>query len=204
MPLSPLVTRTVRRYPISRHARVRPLLSYRRPLKSLWPTEVVLHQPSGHIYLACSEIQRRVQWLPAALRLNATGASQDYIAVYEPETSKITRLEFSGYDDPRGFSSHGMDVVPSASNPSEVFVYAVNHRPPIGLDAASTGADSVLEIFKHTLGSNKLTHIKTIESPLIIAPNDIVGSDDGQSLFFTNDHAQKVGSVRTSVHRHFH
>jgi len=158
--------------------------------------KIVIHQPSGLLYLACSEPERRVQWLPATTRLDARGASNDYIAVYDPETSKVTKLKFSGYDDPRGYSAHGMDVVPSKSNPSELFVYLINHRPPIGKDAATTGADSVLQIFKHTLGSDKLTHVKTFEDPLIIAPNDVVGSDDGQGLFFTNDHGQKVGFGR--------
>jgi hypothetical protein len=137
-----------------------------------------------------------MKWLPAALRLNAAGASQDYLAVYDPETSKTTKLTFSDWDDHRGFSSHGMDVVPSASDPSVLFVYLVDHRPPVdGQNAQLSGADSVLQIFKHKLGTDELMHVKTFESPLIITPNDVVGSDDGTSLYFTNDHGQKTGIV---------
>lgn len=157
---------------------------------------MILHEPSGHIYLACSEPHRRVHWLPAAVRLNTVGASNDYVAVYDPETFKLTKLKFSGLDDRLGFSSHGMDVIPSASNPSELFVYLVNHRPrPVGMPTEQYGADSVLEIFKHKIGTDKLTHIKTISNPLVISPNDVVGSDDGESLYFTNDSGQKVGLV---------
>ncbi|KXN90880.1 Serum paraoxonase/arylesterase 2 [Leucoagaricus sp. SymC.cos] len=160
--------------------------------------KISLHQPSGRLFLACSEPNRRTQWLPAGERLNKAGASQDYVAIYDPTTSKVAKLKFSGVDENFDFSSHGMDVVPSASNPSELFVYLVNHRPPrgLGLDPQETGADSVLEIFQHKLGSNTLTHIKTFESPLIISPNDVVGSDDGTSLYFTNDHGQKLGIAR--------
>lgn len=158
--------------------------------------KISLHQPSGQLFLACSEPDRRILWLPAALYLNPAGASQDYVAIYDPKTTKITKLKLSGVDDGFDFSSHGMDVVPSASNPSELFVYLVNHRPPKGLDARQWGADSVLEIFKHKIGDDKLTHIKTIQSSLMIAPNDVVGSDDGTSLYFTNDNGQKTGIKR--------
>jgi len=88
--------------------------------------------------------------------------------------------------------------VPSASNPAEVFIYAVNHRKPADPNSASiTGADSTIEIFKTTVGSTTLTHLRTIRDPVIIAPNDIVGSPDGESFFFTNDHDSKTGKMRT-------
>jgi hypothetical protein len=129
--------------------------------------------------------------------LNKAGADQDYVAIYDPISSQITKLKFSGVKDGYGFSSHGMDVVPSASDPSELFVYLINHKPPVGaVDPRQTGADSVLEIFKHKVGSDTLVHVKTFVSPLMIAPNDVVGSDDGTSLYFTNDHGQKTGIVR--------
>jgi sugar lactone lactonase YvrE len=89
-----------------------------------------------------------------------------------------------------------MDVVPSSSNPSDLFVYLVNHRAPLGgVLAKDVGADSAIEIFKTTVGAKNLTHLKTVESPVIITPNDIVGSPDGKSLYFTNDHGEKVGLV---------
>ena len=88
-----------------------------------------------------------------------------------------------------------MDIVPSALDPTELFVYLINHRPPRGTDARLSGADSVVEIFKHKLGDTKLTHVITVASPLMIAPNDLVGSDDGNNFYFTNDHGQKLGIV---------
>jgi len=130
-------------------------------------------------------------------RLNATGASSnDYVAIYDPESSALTRLEVVNFSGTRGLSLHGMDVVPSSANPSDLFIYLVNHRAPPGdILAKDVGADSVIEIFKTTVGGRTLTHLKTIESPVIITPNDIVGSPDGNSFYFTNDHGEKVGLV---------
>ncbi|KAL0061530.1 hypothetical protein AAF712_011673 [Marasmius tenuissimus] len=89
-----------------------------------------------------------------------------------------------------------MDVVPSASNPKELFVYMVNHRVPLNGNAKDVGADSVIEIFKTTLSSGKLTHLKTIEHPAIVTPNDVTGFPDGKSFYFTNDHYDKVSWLR--------
>ena len=89
-----------------------------------------------------------------------------------------------------------MDVMPSSSDPQELFIYLVNHRIPLGdRSAEQIGADSVIEIFKTTVGGEVLTHIKTVESPIIVTPNDVVGSADGKSFYFTNDHDAKVGLV---------
>ncbi|KDR75056.1 hypothetical protein GALMADRAFT_248922 [Galerina marginata CBS 339.88] len=160
--------------------------------------KIVLHQPTGVLYLACSTISSRVHWTPALGRLNSTGASRkDYVATYDPTTSAITRLELRGFESTRGLSLHGMDVVSSSSNPSELFVYLVNHRaPPGNLLATDVGADSVIEIFKTTLGGKAMTHIKTVRNPVINTPNDVVGSADGKSFYFTNDHGEKLGMLR--------
>ncbi|KAF8895726.1 hypothetical protein CPB84DRAFT_1710412, partial [Gymnopilus junonius] len=159
--------------------------------------KIILHEPSGVIYLACSTPQGRVHWTPAVGRLNATGASRDdYVATYDPKTSTVTRLDVLGFESERGLSLHGMDVVPSVADPSQLFVYLVNHRAPLNGLAKHLGADSVIEIFKTTSGSKIMTHIKTVKNPIINTPNDIVGSPDGKSFYFTNDHGAKVGLVR--------
>lgn len=160
--------------------------------------KLVLHQPTGVVFLACSTPDSRVLWTPAASRFNSTGASRhDYVATYDPRTSRISPLELLNFPSSRGLSLHGMDVVPSSSNPSELFVYLINHRTPLGTRPASeVGADSVIEVFKTAIGSTNLTHIKTVEDSIIITPNDLVGSADGKSFYFTNDHGAKVGLVR--------
>jgi arylesterase / paraoxonase len=99
------------------------------------------------------------------------------------------------FNDRRGLSLHGMDVVTSESDPSALYVYLVNHRPPNNQDAQQVGADSSIEILKTSVGSDVLTHVKTVESPVIVTPNDIAGYPDGKQFYFTNDNVAKVGSM---------
>ena len=177
----------------------RPIVSSRHITAHLFlpSVEIVLHPPSGLLYLACSTPASRRHWLPALETLQEDKVTfEDYIATYDPATGAVTRLTFSGFPTSRGYSSHGLDVVPSAANPRELFVYAVNHRKPVDGQGKLSGADSAIEIFKTTVGGNKLTHVRTIESPIIDTPNDLVGSSDGRSFYFTNDHGVKVGFVR--------
>ncbi|KAJ7188380.1 hypothetical protein C8R46DRAFT_1054614 [Mycena filopes] len=155
--------------------------------------KTVLHSPSGVLYLACSSPASRAHWTPALLQLNASGPDVDYFATYDPLTGTVSRLEPSF----PGLSVHGMDVVPSSSNPSELFIYAVNHRKPENRESASTtGADSTIEIFKTAVGSTILTHLRTVRDPVIITPNDVVGSPDGESFYMTNDHSSKTSMMR--------
>ncbi|KAF8891635.1 hypothetical protein BD779DRAFT_1512224 [Infundibulicybe gibba] len=159
--------------------------------------KLVLHEPSGIIYLACSTPSSRVHWTPAVGKLNPAGASfDDYVATYDLQTSRVTRLQLHNFTSSRGLSLHGMDVVPSISNPEELWVYLVNHRKPLQVDSTILGADSAIEIFKTMVGSHVLEHIQTIEDPVINTPNDIVGFGDGSSFYFTNDHGSKTGLVR--------
>jgi len=163
---------------------------------SLLSAETVLHPPSGLLYLACSTPAERRNWTPTLGVLEEDKvAFNDYIATYDPATGTVTRLTFSGFPSFQGYSSHGLDVVPSASDPGRLFIYAVNHRKPVKGPGKLVGADSVIEIFETTIGGNTLTHLRTIESPVINTPNDITGAPDGRSFYFTNDHGVKVGFV---------
>jgi arylesterase / paraoxonase len=162
----------------------------------LLPTEIVLHPPSGLLYLACSTPEKRRNWSPPLGVLEDDKASfDDYIATYDPATGAVTRLTFLGFPTLQGYSSHGLDVVPSASDPERLFIYAINHRKPVQGPGKLVGADSVVEIFEVRVGGNTLTHVRTVESPIINTPNDIVGASDGRSFYFTNDHGVKVGLV---------
>jgi arylesterase/paraoxonase len=187
-------------YPNSRHAKVGPTLFPLRPSKTYpYNAELVLHQPSGLVYLACSTPHSRSHWTPALDRLNASGRSEfDYVATYDPRTDAINQLSFSGPLSPGGISLHGMDVVPSSDDSSLLYVYLVNHRKPISADARTIGADSVIEVFKTRIGSSTLEHLRTFQDPaVVITPNDVVGSPDGKSVHFTNDHRLKTGFVRS-------
>ncbi|KAM6502126.1 hypothetical protein JOM56_002103 [Amanita muscaria] len=160
--------------------------------------KIVIHQPTGVLYLACSTPASRTFWTPAVGRLNETAASRDdYVATYDPSTSRVTRLKLQNFNSDRGLSVHGMDVVPSTSNPDRLFIYLVNHRAPLnGQSAKAVGADSAIEVFETQVGGSTLTHIKTIEDSTIITPNDITGYGDGKSFYVTNDHGEKISLWR--------
>lgn len=88
-----------------------------------------------------------------------------------------------------------MDVVPSAANSKDLFVYVVNHQPFSDRDAVKSGANSTIEIFKTRVGASTLTHLHTVQDPIISSPHDIIGSSDGKSFHFTSAAGDKYGVV---------
>jgi len=75
-------------------------------------------------------------------------------------------------------------------------VYLVNHQPFADKDPRKFGANSTIEILKTRIGGSTLTHVHTVHSPVIVTPNDLVGSSDGKSFHFTNDANAKTGLMR--------
>ncbi|KZV93626.1 calcium-dependent phosphotriesterase [Exidia glandulosa HHB12029] len=152
-----------------------------------------LHQPTGLVYLACSPRPRyRQDWLNWDVQDRPGPDFYDYFATYDQSTGVVTRLEVSGkgFDASRTVSLHGMDIVPSKDDPQLLYVYVVNHRLK---DVADAGTDSVIDVFKTRLGSKKLEHLRTFRDPaVIIAPNNVVGSPDGKSFYFTNSEEKQV------------
>jgi arylesterase/paraoxonase len=140
--------------------------------------------------------------MPTLDALNATAlrevTSKDYVATYEPRSRQVTKLEVLGFAEPRGLNLHGMDVVPDERDPELLWVYLVNHRPPLDLsvNAAEVGSDSVIEIFTTRLGSNSIEWVKTVgDREIVLTPNDIIGGSNGREFWFTNDHHVKIGVV---------
>jgi arylesterase / paraoxonase len=163
--------------------------------------EIILHQSTGVIYLACSDPLSRAEWTPCVFAYNADKRSLvDYVASYDPKTNQVTPLTPLGFNSPRGLSLHGMDVVVSSSNPDELFIYLVNHRPPPVGDSRTVGADEAIEVFRTRVGEATMTHVHTFEDPTtMISLNDVVGSPDGQSVYFTNDASHKVIGVVSNL-----
>ena len=122
----------------------------------------------------------------------------DYIATYDPSTNKITKWAHPEFNNGLGLTLFGMDVVTSSTNPKELYLYLINHRVPIsGQRPETIGSDPHIEIFKMSDAGEILGHIRSVRDPkVIITPADIVGSPDGKSFYFTNDHAKRVGWVR--------
>ncbi|KAH9941020.1 hypothetical protein B0H21DRAFT_824600 [Amylocystis lapponica] len=164
--------------------------------------DMVLDERSGLLYLSCSDPSHTTHWLPYWQLFNADAVHSDsYIARYDPATARVTRLEIAGYPRdparPFAFAFHGIDVVRSAADPAELFVYAVNHRaPPRGAARAGAGADSCVEIFRMRAGADVLTHVATVaDAAVVVTPNDVVGAPDGRAFWVMNDHATRTNTL---------
>ncbi|KAF8322450.1 calcium-dependent phosphotriesterase [Clavulina sp. PMI_390] len=159
--------------------------------------KIVLHHESGLLYMACSTVAKKRAWDPFSVKFEDRSGTTDYIAFYDPKTREITRLNVSSLADSRGLHVHGLDVVQSESDPSTLWVYVVNHRPQ--LEAGSEyqlGTSEAIEVFKTTPGGKALEHVKTYDDQaVLILTNDVTGSSDGQSFYFTNYHPSKLGKL---------
>ncbi|KAJ8064737.1 hypothetical protein OCU04_007055 [Sclerotinia nivalis] len=170
-----------------------------------------LHHATGYLYMACSDVQNRLHWLPAADRLNASGRGlTDKIAILDTRGngSLESRLQwmktenFSGNNGDGTFDLHGFDIRPDAKTDT-LRILLVNHRIPIdpttgaSLDAVSLGANSTIELFHSKIGSGSMRHVRTYADPAIQTPNQVAWVDD-DAFVFTNDHSAKVG-----LRRHF-
>jgi len=161
--------------------------------------KLVLHEPNGFVYMACSTPKNRRDWFPPTNRINVTGkALSDYVAVFDPSNSKITKLNTKDFKYHRGLSVHGMDIVQSKERPSELLVYLVNHRDPLAPQKVElVGTDSVVEVFRTTPGQNEMKYLATFKDPMIATPHDVVGTGDDSGFYFTNDHGSvKFGNPR--------
>lgn len=147
--------------------------------------------------LACSTPASRLLWAPYFKVFTKASPTTDYIAVYDHKKGALKHLTIEGFNDPRGLHLHGMDVVTSHTDPSVLWVYAINHRPQLKAGAEhELGADEAIEVFKTTPGGNTLVHVKTFDDQsVLITPNDVAGSSDGKSFYFTNDHPSRLGKV---------
>ncbi|KAJ2408141.1 hypothetical protein J3B01_001725 [Coemansia erecta] len=74
------------------------------------------------------------------------------------------------------FRVHGFDIYWDSLDPTELTFMFVNHQ--------RTGDG--ISIFRHKIGTKYLQHVKTVKSPLLYAPNDVVAMS--RSTFYaTND-----------------
>lgn len=154
------------------------------------PAEVIL-------LLACSTIDARLRWASYFEIFNEPSPSTDYVAIYDHKKDSFRRLTLENFSDPRGLQVHGMDVVQSRTDPSTLWVYLINHRPQLKPGTEHEhGADEAIEIFKTSPGGNSLVHVKTFDdASVLITPNDVSGSADGESFYFTNDNPSRLGKV---------
>lgn len=106
---------------------------------------------------------------------------------------------FSGINGDGTLNLHGFDI--RGDKHTDVLrILLINHRPPIDpvtgelLDATILGANSTVEQFQTTVGSETMRHVRTYADPLIKTPNRVAWVSD-HSFVFSNDHSNKIGFV---------
>jgi len=160
--------------------------------------KIVVHGSSGHVYMACGSIDTRRKWMPYFETFNEPSLN-DYVTYYDPTTERLQPVRHD-LKDVRGLNVHGMDVVQSSEDPKTLYIYMVNHRPQLRRNEHVAGADSTIELFKTEVGSESMRHIKSFHHPdIILTPNDIAGSPDGKSFFFTNDFPTRTNSWQRAL-----
>jgi arylesterase/paraoxonase len=106
---------------------------------------------------------------------------------------------FHGIKGDGTLNLHGMDIR-ADPHTDTLAILLVNHRPPFHpvtrqpLDAARVGANSTIELFQTTVGSDTMVHVRTFSNDVIRTPNDVAWVND-RAFVFTNDHSTKTGWV---------
>lgn len=144
-------------------------------------------------------------WLPNADLFNhekVTGS--EYMAILDtkatgPYSNRIKRIQtqnFKGHDGKGTLLLHGIgafvgkDGLGQDSEDKSLRLFLINHR--VQNDPHIHGANSTIELFETSLGSETMTHVKTFAHPDIFTPNNLVPTGP-ESFYFTNDHSVKKG-----------
>ncbi|KAI0888216.1 calcium-dependent phosphotriesterase [Annulohypoxylon maeteangense] len=157
------------------------------------------HEPSGLLYSACMDDMKKASgWFPGSGTFDhPENPSFGTLVVIDSKTMKTTKLSLAGFPYPV-FVTHGISIYSHPSDNKTVFIFAVNHHPnQIQSSAApeQPKADSRVELFIHTVGSDTAKHLRSISHPLIRTPNDLLALSDKEFLV-TNCHYYRDGLMR--------
>ncbi|KAJ5195654.1 hypothetical protein N7449_006133 [Penicillium cf. viridicatum] len=164
------------------------------------------YQSGRKLNAACANLLARLAWCPAANSYDiqkraAGGGGINHITVLDIDHPGADGLY--GELDIHGFDARVID------KDRRLRFWLVNHRPPLNtstgeplLDATKVGANSTVDIYDLKLpNGTQLAHVKTIVSPTIISPNNLVVIDDDEDrgdFLLTNDYSTKVSPFRDS------
>ncbi|KAJ5442173.1 hypothetical protein N7445_005180 [Penicillium cf. griseofulvum] len=186
----------------------------RHPL--LESCEDIWLDPSGRkLYAACANPLARLAWCPAANSYDiqkraAGGGGIDHITVldvdhpgadglYGARALKLRDSEGNIQElDMHGFDARVIDKGPTAA--------VLADQPPATAECidrrTAVGANSTVDVYDLKLPhGTELAHVKTIMSPAIISPNNLIVINDNEDrgdFLLTNDHSTKVGPFRDS------
>lgn len=130
--------------------------------------DVAVHFDSSTVFAACGDPRGRTKWYPPAGQRDAAGRPEasfrEQLFKHDIKTGKTTELKIEGVEG--DFVTHGIDVWPSAHDPTTVHIFAVRH---------TRGGDSV-SIFSHKLGTDTVTLVKDVKHSNIYTANGVAAT----------------------------
>lgn len=176
------------------------------------------HLKSGLLFTACEgEASPRFDWFPPLAHFDRpedvpTDGARGGLVIVDPKVrplplgkrladdSQSLEARWLRLDGFKGaFVTHGIDIIDDPTDPTAVYIHAINHAPASPLPASHAPQDIVrsrIEVFRHVLGSDSATHLRSVAHPLVRTPNDIFSISPGE-LLVTNDHKHRSGPLRT-------
>lgn len=167
-----------------------------------------LHHHQGLIFAACQDPDlpaERHSWFPPLANFDDPHAiTGGRLVEIDPITFTSRTLDLEGFDLP--FVTHGIDVLADPTDPTSIYIFAVNHLPNPeyyslsgsalpNVTSKTPKARSQIEVFHHKLRSQSALHIRSVRHPLLRTPNDIVATTP-RSFYVTNDHHYRSGLKR--------
>ncbi|KAI1451387.1 calcium-dependent phosphotriesterase [Annulohypoxylon moriforme] len=157
------------------------------------------HEPSGMLYSACmGDMEKASGWFPGSGTLDhPENPSFGTLVVIDPKTMKTKKLSLTDFPS-TAFVTHGMSIYSHPSDHKTVFIFVVNHHPNPIQPSAGSGqpkANSRIELFTHTVGSDTAKYLRSISHPMIRTPNDLLALSDKEFLV-TNCHRYRDGLMR--------
>lgn len=149
--------------------------------------DVNVHAASSTAFLACGDPAGRVQWFPSSGYQPTTNRAvfREQFFKVDLKTQKRTELVLHGLPKGHDIVTHGLDIHSIEGDDAKILVFAVNH---------ARERDSIF-IFEHTLGTDALHLVKSVEHPAIKCANSVAAVGP-RSFYITNDHYYPRGVLR--------
>ncbi|CAB4400487.1 uncharacterized protein OCT59_028194 [Rhizophagus irregularis] len=140
--------------------------------------DIHIHHRTGYAFMACGkEIERIRGYWPPIGTYNSSIQSIDTPYIYDINNDKLIPLVLKNFPPEEDFATHGLGIYEDPENENKLYLFFVNHKR----------SGSCFEIFEHTLHTNELIHLETIQHELINTPNDVFPVSRHE-FYFTNDH----------------
>ncbi|RIA91559.1 hypothetical protein C1645_767147 [Glomus cerebriforme] len=140
--------------------------------------DIHIHHRTGRAFMTCgTEYERTRAYWPPLNTFNSSHQTRDTPYIYDIDNDKLIPLVLENFPPEEDFATHGLGIYEDPEDENKLYMFFINHKR----------SGSCIETFEHTLNTNELIHLETIQHELIKTPNDIVPVSRYE-FYFTNDH----------------